>query len=132
MPNKSYQLVTKAQNAVVHYTRAKINSFDFATRRARMETIDRALQLENALREINQNKDRRRDYYNSIETAQISPAIDTIQGFLVDLFLSNTPIFPAVSSDSKDTSIVHQIDAINEEHGRRYSWARKYSYLSCC
>jgi hypothetical protein len=127
MPNKSYTLLRKAQQNVAHFTRARINSFDFGQRRTRMEIIDQALQLEHAKRKIDSNKDRRRDYYDSIETAQISPAIDTIQGFLVDLFLSTTPIFPAVSNSKTDTSIVHQVDAINEDHGRRYAWARHYA-----
>lgn len=127
MPIRSYKLSTTVQKKVTNFILDRVTSFDFATRRERMQTIDRAIQLENAKRRVQENKDRRRDYYDDIETAQISPAIDTIQGFFVDLFLAKTPIFPAVADSADNVTIVQQVDALNELHGKNYAWAKHFA-----
>lgn len=123
MANKSYVLTAKSQEAVISYMARCWNDFDIATKRDRYLTIDKAIQLESEIRRKSAD-DQRLDYYDDIEIPIITPAVDTIQGFLVDLYLVSPQIFPVVSADVGLSAEVRQFNALNLEHAQHFKWAR--------
>jgi len=133
--NKSLKVVGNSlilpdtiQLKVVNYMNDCRQRFDFATRRYQYERIDKAMQLESdSRRKAKNNRDQRLDYYDDTEVALVGPAVDTVKGFLVDLFLSSHHIFEAVPSESEDISISQQVDAINERDSKDYAWTRNFT-----
>lgn len=121
----SHKLTESAQKKVVQFINERMSSFDIETRRFRYSCIDKAMQLErNARRKRQKDADQRVDFYDDIEVGMISPAVDTLQGFLVDLYLSQTPIFPAVSSSKDHKKQVLQFNTILENEERDFKWGR--------
>lgn len=116
------------QDKVVAYMNDCRQRFDFGSRRYQYERIDKAIQLESdTRRKLKGNRDQRLDYYDDTEVALVTPAVDTVKGFLVDLFLSSHHIFEAVPLSQGDVSISAQVDAINERDSKDYAWARHFT-----
>lgn len=124
------QLSVESQKAVLTYMQSCIQRFDFATRRQIYQRIDQAIQLESATRRnLGKNRDQRLDYYDDTEVSVVTQAVDTVKGFLVDLFLAKPYIFEAVAPNKDDQQIAQQVDAVNERDSKDYSWARNFAIL---
>jgi hypothetical protein len=134
-PNKQIKVVgntlvlpPEVQTKVVNYMSDCRSRFDFGTRRHSYARIDKAIQLESdARRNLKGQREQRLDYYDDIEVSLVTQAVDTVKGFLVDLFLSRHNILEAVPSASEDISLAQQVDAINERDSKDYAWARNFT-----
>lgn len=121
-------LPPELQTKVINYMTDCRNRFDFATRRHQYERIDKAMQLESdARRQAKNQREQRLDYYDDIEIALVTPAVDTVKGFLVDLFLSGHHILEAVATEKEDTTLAQQVNAVTERDAKDYSWARNFT-----
>lgn len=125
MIGQTLQLPDILQKNIVAYVDSCWRRFDIASRRQYYEKIDKALQLESdTRRNLANRKDQRLDYYDDTEVAVATQAVDTIRGFLVDLFLSRPQILQAVAEGPTGLEVAKQIDAINERDSSDYAWAR--------
>lgn len=128
MPQKlftSFNLSKDSEKAFIDYANSCLKRFDFATRRARMTNIDKAIQLESDFRRnLKSKQNQRLDYYDDIEISVIIPQVDSVHGFLVDLYLTQQPIFDPVTSESVNTKVTEQIRAINFQHSQHFKWAQ--------
>jgi hypothetical protein len=114
-----------SQLAAVTYMNNCIQRFNFAQRRHIYEKIDKAIQLESdTRRNLGVNRDQRYDYFDDTEVSLVTQAVDTVKGFLVDLFLARPSIFEAVPPSKDDMGIAMQVDAVNERDSKDYAWAR--------
>lgn len=121
-------LPQEIQTKVINYMVDCRNRFDFATRRHQYERIDKAMQLESDSRRQARNvREQRLDYYDDIEIALVTPAVDTVKGFLVDLFLSGHHILEAVATEKEDTTLAAQVNAVTERDAKDYAWARNFT-----
>lgn len=119
------QLGAAQQKQFVSYIDECMNRFNFAQRRNTYQRIDKAIQLESdTRRNLGKNRDQRLDYYDDTEVSMVTQAVDTVKGFLVDLFLSGPHILEAVPPAKDDLQIAQQVDAVNERDSKDYAWAR--------
>lgn len=118
-------LPPEIQTKVVNYMSDCRSRFGFGARRHQYERIDKAMQLESdARRQAKNQRDQRLDYYDDVEVALVTPAVDTVKGFLVDLFLSGHHILEAVATQKEDTTLAAQVNAVTERDAKDYAWAR--------
>lgn len=123
MPNRSYSISKKAQENVCKFLRMRYDNFPMSNKRHRLEVVDKAMQLESDERR-NPSKDQRLDYYDDTELSMISPAVDTMQGFFVDLYLTERPIFPVISNNRENEESVIAFNAVNENNAQEFGWGR--------
>lgn len=126
MPNISITLSTDSQKILNQFIDDRLKNFDIEARRNRMDSIDRALQLEQNVRRQKDN-DSTLDYFDDIQIGTISPAIDTIHGFFCDLYVSSTPIFPVLGVGDDALNAIGQFNAALEQEERDFCWGRQLS-----
>ena len=126
MATTSLKLTAAQQALLVSFIKDRMQSFDIELRRYRYDKIDQALQLEDKVRRQKDN-DKTLDYYQDIQIGSISPAIDTIQGFFTDLYVSSTPIFPVLGLGDEALGAVGQFNAVLEQEERDFRWGRQLS-----
>lgn len=128
MPNKSHKLKPASQKALLQLLRSCWHKFDITQRRERYRRIDQAIQLESERRRFKDGNPEL-DFYDDIELTLISPAVDTVQGFMVDLFLSQPSVFQTASKKRSNRTAVHGLNALYEQHSKHFKWGRHLAIL---
>lgn len=138
MPLPSKKLRPDTQKMLVDHMRNCYQRIDMNAVRNRYETIDKAMQLESDA--AKKDTEERTDYREMTELGVIQPFVNTVKGFLVDLYLQSQPIFKPISANEEMLSAVKQMEALIADHSEQYKWARHMSlaftdlpkYNFCC
>ena len=126
MANKSYKLKSASQKALLSYLHSCWAKFDITQRRERYRLIDQAIQLETERRRFKEGHPEL-DFYDDVELTLISPAVDTVQGFMVDLFLADPAVFQTASKKRANRVAVHGLNALYAQHAKQFKWGRHFA-----
>lgn len=122
MPLPSKKLKPHTQKELVDYMEDCYKRISMSKIRSRFEEIDRSIQMET--KEAKEHADERADYRQLTELGVIQPYVNSVKGFLVDLYLQHQPIFKPASTSAALLPAVKQMEALISDQAEQYKWSR--------